>query len=155
DRAGTNVALALGSEGELAVSDHNRIIVFDPSGRRAWSTFGVGGNGMVPSFVDRKRIYDRDGRISMTVDVRAGTWAPGAYWDVPCAGGQFLGDFAAGGKTFAVYAHVAPESPYGNLVVLRQEGYRLRPVFTLLHDAASKRFIARRDANGDGKFDDR
>ena len=86
---GCDVTLALGPDGALAVTDENRLLVFDRHGKSLWTTFGLFGDACVLSFADRSRLFTADGRKSLRLVEGSGTWSPDAYWDVPR--GAFLG----------------------------------------------------------------
>ena len=152
-RPGSAVSLALGPKGELALTDDDRLLVFDREGKCLWSTFGLDGDACVVSFADRGRVFTRDGRKSIRLDERSGTWSPEGFWDVPK--GEFLGAFAIGGKTFGVFVVATDRESHGSLLVVRYDGYSARPVLALAQDAKTRRYLARKDSDGDGRIDDR
>jgi Right handed beta helix region len=151
---GSHVNLALGPKGELAVVEENRLLVFDPSGTPLWSTFGEPGNMTALSFADPRRLFDDEGRKSLRLDEGAGTWAPDAYWDAP-HGADFLGTFADGGSTFGAYVSAPAGQVIGSLLIVRYQGSSAKPVLHVLRDEGTGRYLARKDANHDGRLDDR
>src|SRR5207249_3308048 len=62
---GCDVRLALGPAGELAVTDDNRLLVFDRQGKSLWTTFGLFGDACALSFADPGRLFTIDGRKSL------------------------------------------------------------------------------------------
>jgi parallel beta-helix repeat protein len=152
----SHVALALGPKGELAVVDQNRLLVFDEKGHHRWGTFGIFGNGTMPSFSDPRRVYDIDGRRSflLTIDPEGrGEWRPEGYFDQPVTG-TFRGDFRFGGKVYGIFQIEAPNKP-SDLVVVRFDGFRAVPVYAIFHEPKRGVYFSRKDANHDGKLDAR
>jgi hypothetical protein len=151
----SGVTLALGPDGTLAVTDANRLLVFDRHGKSLWTTFGLFGDACVLSFADRGRLFTPDGQKSIRLVEASGTWSPDAFWDVPR--GTFLGAFADGGKTFGVFviAPVDAARQNGSLLVVRYEGQTAHPVLLLAQDPKSGQFQARTDTNHDGRVDER
>ena len=148
---GCEVTLALGPDGALAVTDANRLLVFDRHGKSLWTTFGLSGDACVLSFADRGRLFTTDGRKSVRLMERSGTWSPYAFWDVPQ--GTFFGAFADGGKTFGVFVIATVHEQHGPLLVVRYEGHASRPVLLLAQDPKTGQHLARTDTNHDGRLD--
>jgi hypothetical protein len=151
---GGHVQLATGPKGALAVVEDNRLLVFDPAGKPLWSTFGEPGNMTALSFADPRRLFDREGRKSVRLDEKAGTWTPEKLWDAP-RGLEFLGAFADGDATFGAYVVAPGNSKLGSLLIVRYQGDSARPVLQILRDARSGQYLARKDANRDGHLDNR
>ncbi len=149
---GCDVTLALGPDGALAVTDANRLLVFDRHGKSLWTTFGLFGDACVLSFADRGRLFTADGRKSLRLVEGSGTWSPDAFWDVPR--GAFLGAFADGGKTFGVFVIATVHEQHGPLLVVRYEGHTARPVLLLAQDPKTGQYLARTDTNHDGRLDE-
>jgi hypothetical protein len=148
---GSFVNLALGPQGELAVVEENRLLVFDAQGKLLWSSFGELGNFTSLSYGDPRDLFETSGRKSLRLDEEKGTWTPGTFWDIPI-GGDFLGTFAEGGQTFGAFIVTPDGQPDGGaLVIVRFEGSSARPVRTLFRDRAG-RYLMRRDANHDGRL---
>jgi hypothetical protein len=128
---GGDVSLAMGPEGELAITEENRVLVFDRHGKSLWTTFGLAGDACVPSFADRGRVFTLDGRKSLRLDEASGTWAPEAFWDVPRGG--FLGAFAdgKGAATLGVFVAATGSQRQGPLLVVRYDGYTARPALQI------------------------
>ncbi len=149
--------LALGPKGELAVVDQNRLLVFDAKGTYLWGTFGLFGNGTAASFSNPMKIYDSDGRRSLLLnDGGSGTpiWRPDGYYDLPVSG-NFLGDFAADGKTYGVMQVNTRGKANSDLVVMRLDGYRFVPVSAVINDPKKGQWFSRKDTNRDGRLDAR
>ena len=72
---GSFVNLALGPQGELAVVEENRLLVFDAQGKPLWSTFGELGNFTSLSYSDPRDLFETSGRKSLRLDEEKG---PGA-----------------------------------------------------------------------------
>jgi hypothetical protein len=147
-----DVSLALGPRGELAVTDENRLLVFDAQGQNLWTTFGLLGDACCLSFAEPGRVFTRDGRKSIRLVAASGTWSPDAFWDVPR--GQFLGAFASAGKTFGVFVLAGPDQQHGPLLVVRYDDHAARPVLLLRQDPATGQYLAQKDTNHDGRIDD-
>jgi hypothetical protein len=147
DYPGANPSMALGPKGELAVGDGLRILVFDAHGKALWQSFGVFGNGTIPSYATTPRCFDVSG-WSMAFDLDAGTWRPEAYWPKsPFANGQFRGEIACQGVNFGVYA--IP----GGVGFTRVSGFKQSTVLTIT--GAGKSCVSRKDSNHDGVIDDK
>jgi hypothetical protein len=153
DAPGCDVKLALGADGALAVTDENRLLVFDRQGKSLWTTFGLFGDACQPSFTDPGRVFTRDGRKSIRLVEASATWSPDAFWDVPR--GQFLGAFAADAMTFGVFVLADIPQQHGPLLVVRYDGHAARRVLQLFQDPATGRYLARNDTNHDGRLDER
>jgi hypothetical protein len=150
--AGARVRLALGPGSELAVVEGPRAAVFGADGRPLWSSFGLPGRALAPSFSEPGRWFDEEGRVSIRRDERARGWAPEAFWDLP-ARGEFLGQFAGGGRSFGVLILRDGALSGGALLVVRYEGHSARPALLLARDRKSGKLFERRDSNGDGRLD--
>ena len=111
---GCDVNLALGPEGCSAVTEDNRLLVFDRQGKSLWTTFGLSGDACVVSFADPGRVFTLDGRKSLRLDEGSGTWSPDALWYAPR--GDFLGAFADGDKTFGVFVIATVHQNHGPLL---------------------------------------
>jgi len=145
--------LALGRNGELAVGDGNRLLVFDKTGKSLWSTFGVFGGCFVRSYVNPARRYD--GNWSMLLDGANKRWSPEAFWDMSAIpGGVFIGEFPLGGKVFGVFSVTTKAATSPGFVWAQREGYRFVPVLAVWSDQANNRFLMRKDTNHDGKLDE-
>ena len=153
--SGQRVALALGPNGELAVGDQNRILVFDAKGNYLWGTFGIFGNATMPSYSDPGRIYDSDGhrslRLTVTPNGKA-SWRPEALFDMPVAG-NFLGDFPFGGKVYGAFLTTKPGQLFSDLVIVRIDGFRAVPVHAIVYDPKNRTWFSRKDSNRDGRLD--
>lgn len=154
EEPGCDVSLAMGPNGELAVTEDDRVLVFDREGKSLWTTFGLAGDACVVSHADRGRVFTPDGRKSLRLDEGAGTWAPDAFWEVPR--GTFLGDFVDGGKTFGAFVvATVPPQEHGALLLVRYDGQSARPMLLMAQEAKTGRYLSRKDDNRDGRLDDR
>ena len=99
------VSLALRADGTLAVRDTlSRVVTFDPTGSVLLHTFAqFGATPFRAPFDDPPsaptRFLDSSGTVSWTIDAKAGTWAPEAYWGHPplvVPGASAVGFFARG-----------------------------------------------------------
>ena len=152
--ATSHVGLALGPKGELAVTERNRLIVFDRAGKVRWSTFGVFGNETRPSHSDPERIYDTDGRISFRLDEAKGTWGLESSRILPGANpAEFLGDFAAKGGVFGVVLTPNTGAPSRDVTVYRLDGPTPAPISALIRDPSTGRYLLMVDVNSDGRID--
>lgn len=145
-------SLALGPNGDLAIGDGNRLIVFDANGKNLWYTFGVFGNGTVPSYGTISRRFDTGGEWSMALDLKAGTWKPEAYWKRPTlpAKAQFFGETAVEAHNFGVYS-VDTGQGHG-IEFVKIEGFTQIPVLQITGKGAT--WVSRKDTNHDGIIDD-
>jgi hypothetical protein len=151
-----HVELAIGPDGELAVGDSNRLLVFDAAGKDLWHTFGVFGNGTAPNYGDRRRVFDPEGRWSFLLDEQATGWKPGvenwkpdAFWDMPSQ--HLNGAFDYQGHTYGVFDvsnNITAERP---ITIARIENYRAVPVLQVV--SVNGKLQWRRDMNHDGKLD--
>ena len=150
---GSYVNLALGPKGELAVVEENRLLVFGPDGKPLWSTFGEFGNFTALAHDDPERLWDTEGRKSLRLKEKSGTWAPEAYWNVP-RGAELLGTFSEQGITFGACVTHGPM--ISNLLILRfdRDGFSARPVLLIFRDEKTNKRYARKDKNHDGRLDD-
>jgi len=145
-------SLALSPQGELAVGDGIRILVFDANGKSLWYSFGVFGNGTVPSYGVTPRRFDITD-WSMALDLHRGDWRPEAYWQraTGFAKAQFRGEIACQGVTFGVYAvDTGKEVGVGFTKVT---GFTQTPVLQISGRGAN--WVSRKDTNHDGVIDDR
>lgn len=147
---GSRVEVAVGPDGMIGVIDGNRLLAFNAKNELMWSTYGVFGNGMTPSFADDQRLFDDQGRRSMRVDEKKGEWKPEAFWSTG-VDGEFLGEFFFDGERYGVFRAIK-NAPSVLIYVGRYEKYRLKGVFELL--GVKNRYFARFDQNGDGVLDE-
>ena len=145
---GSHVGLALGPHGELAVTERNRLVVFDRFGKVLWATLGVFGNETRPSYADPSRIYDTDGLTSFSLDEGPGAWYPGAIRILPTDKAEFLGDFATEGGTFGVMLKPNPFPPGRDLTLYQMDGTRPRAVSSLTRDPNSRRYVSQSNPAG-------
>ncbi len=150
---GSTVYLALGPKGELAVTDENRLGVFDAEGKLLWSTFGLFGGGMLPAYDAPQQIFEIDGRKSLRLDEKNVTWAPDGNWDVPPGKWNFLGIFADGGRRFGAFVSATPGQKEPDLLMTQLEGTTFRPKLLLCRDPKNRQYLARKDSNRDGRID--
>jgi Right handed beta helix region len=150
---GSHVGLALGPKGELAVTERNRLIVFERDGTVRWSTFGVFGNETRPSHSDPRRVYDTDGRISFRLDESKGTWSLESSRILPANPAEFLGDFATKTGVFGVVLTPNAAAPGRDVTVYRLDGPKPAPISALIRDPSTGRYLSMVDANSDGRID--
>ncbi|MFO0890032.1 MAG: right-handed parallel beta-helix repeat-containing protein [Isosphaeraceae bacterium] len=162
--APASVSLALADDGTLAIRDTlSRVISFSPEGNVLLHTFAQFGNtphrapfGDPPTAPTR--FLDASGTVSWTIDARAGTWAPEAYWGHPPSdlpGSSAVGFFAREGKRFGVYRcgwKLAPNQNRDGLMIVRFEDFSAVP---LAFYAAGRQggHVVIRDRNEDGHID--
>jgi hypothetical protein len=158
-----NASVALGPNGQLAVVDYRRTLMFDDAGKNLWYTIGVFGNHSKPSFsTQNRRLWDTQCELSFLLNEKDGTWQPEALWDhslmTPLALQESaclqLGDFSDGGKTFFVAVSGAFAATAGEtlplLMVARLDGFKSVPVLTVT--AEGGKALSRQDTNGDSKI---
>lgn len=151
NRPDVSPSLAVGPRGELAVGDGIRILVFDTNGKSLWYSFGIFGNGTIPSYSVIPRRFDITD-WSMALDLQKGTWQPEAYWPRPAffAKAQFRGEIAYHGNTFGVYAvDTGKEVGVG---LTKVTGFTQTPVLQISGRGAG--WVSRKDTNHDGVIDE-
>lgn len=154
------VDVALSPQGELAVVDYDRLIYFDAQGVGKWYTFGIFGNRSEPSFAtEHRRLWEPNTKWSFRLNAPTGQWEPEAFWDYSAVPHKryfplLLGDFAAGGKAYAIFGGFVTNPAH--LVVARLDGYHMTPVYEIVADPAhTGQLLARKDANHDGVIDEK
>ncbi len=152
-----HVCMAVGPQGQIAVGDSRRLLVFDPDGKALWSTYGVFGNATCPSYADLERRYDMDTRWSLRLDESKGTWKPEGFWEL----GKFsqpanvVGEFSLGGKTFAMYVVLNEKfRPNQGVGIALVDNAHFKHVALMEIVNKDNKWIVRKDTNGDGKIDD-
>ncbi len=148
---GSHLDIALGPNGKIAVVDGNRLLVFDDNNKLVWSTYGVFGNAMTPSFVDPKRIYDAQGSRSLVLDFEKGAWRPEAFLSTGLKNEEFLGEYEFNGKRYGVFLLGAPGRER-SLVTGRFDDRGFHPVSVLTKEKNQCAIIA--DKNQDGLLDE-
>ncbi len=156
-------SVALDAAGRLAVTEILRVLAFDANGKSLWHTIGVFGNQSLPSHAtQQRRFWDTGAEYSFLLNEKDGTWKTEALWDHSAVGladrtvrTSLLGDFADGGKTFAVFTHWPPRDKparYPLLTVARLDGFKSVPVLKIGVEAGKP--VSREDSNGDGQVTD-
>lgn len=143
--------VALGPNESIAVIDGNRLLVFDKDNHLIWSTYGVFGNAMTPSFADARRLYDSQGTRSILLDFEKGSWRPESFLSTGLKNEEFLGDFRINGKTYGVFL-VASPGRERSLVTSRYDEHGFHPVSAL--SKRQNQFMIITDVNRDGRLDE-
>jgi hypothetical protein len=143
--------IALSSQGDLAVADPPRMVLFAADGSARREHLAMWGQGISwGRFAadDRVQFFNIGGGHHISLDAKNRRWEPGSRWKplMPNLSPQCF--FTAGGKNFGLFGHnkrdmvVARLDADGTVRALAAYGYNDKGLFE------------QRDANGDGNIDD-
>src|SRR5262249_52927782 len=103
------------------------------------------------------RFFDQVGTVSWTVDAKAGTWAPEAYWGHPASerpGSDAMGFFEREGRRFGIYRYgwmEGKDRARDGALIVRFERYTAVPLAFITRGPKNE-WVTLRDTDGDGKI---
>jgi hypothetical protein len=147
-------SIALGPEGQLAVSDAPRTCLFGPGGQPKRLHMGVWGQGISYGWFagdDRVRFFNIGGGYDIVLDAKGRRWEPGTRWHYTMEVTPIF-FFNSGGKNFGLFSMSIKDKGTFAAIIRMEDGGTGRVLARYGYDKEG--LYRQRDTDGDGVIKD-